>query len=129
MPEITLSVQSKKPISELPIKTLRALGMATGLYSWKVLEEMEQIEKESDSILGFRRLLLKYQCTFPKLELTLYKLIQEANDSNIELRTFTFNQLESDIEKLDNLKEQQDAIKIALSNAIAQLSELVEEYR
>ena len=127
--ENTLSAQSKKPLSGIPISTLRALGMLVGLESWEVLEELEQIEKESDPILGFRSLLLKYQCTFPKLELALYKLIQEAKEHNIEVSTFTFNRLENDMEKLDDLKDKQEAVKIALSNAIVQLSELVENLR
>ena len=127
--ENTLSAQAKKPLSGIPISTLRALGMLVGLESWEVLEELEQIEKESDPILGFRSLLLKYQCTFPKLELTLYKLIQEANEQNIELKTFTFNRLENDMEKLDDLKDKQAAVKKALENTIVQLSELVEKYK
>ncbi|MHC5253174.1 hypothetical protein ACYRFS_12990 [Listeria kieliensis] len=46
IPETTLVGFSKKPLSALPVRALRGVGLATNKGSWEVLKELEALEKE-----------------------------------------------------------------------------------
>lgn len=118
--ESTLAHQAKNPLSKLPVSTLRALGMLTGLNSWSVLEVLESIEAELDPLLGFRDFLISHECTFPLLELELKELIDYADLKGIEIQNFAFNRFNE--ETHENMKKD---VRKALENAISQLSELI----
>ncbi|EMS4484023.1 anti-CRISPR protein AcrIIA1, partial [Listeria monocytogenes] len=84
--------------------------------------ELEDIEKNSDDLAGFKHLLGKYKLSFPAQEFELYCLIKEFESANIEVLTFTFNRFENE-EHADIEKD----VKKALNNAIAVLKAKKEE--
>ncbi|HAA8551916.1 anti-CRISPR protein AcrIIA1, partial [Listeria monocytogenes] len=100
------------------VSILRSLSLISGLSVSDVLFELEDIEKNSDDLAGFKHLLDKYKLSFPAQEFELYCLIKEFESANIEVLPFTFNRFEN--EEHVNIKK--DVCK-ALENAITVLKE------
>ncbi|TYU88987.1 hypothetical protein FZX01_05635 [Listeria monocytogenes] len=114
----TLKDQNEKSLNKYTVSILRSLSLVSGLSVSDVLFELEDIEKDSDDLAGFKHLLDKYKLSFPAQEFELYCLIKEFESANIEVLPFTFNRFESethvDIEK---------DVQKALENAITVLKE------
>ncbi|HAM1487880.1 TPA: anti-CRISPR protein AcrIIA1 [Listeria monocytogenes] len=118
----TLKDQNEKSLNKYTVSILRSLSLISGLSVSDVLFELEDIEKNSDDLAGFKHLLGKYKLSFPAQEFELYCLIKEFESANIEVITFTFNRFENE-EHADIEKD----VKKALNNAIAVLKAKKEE--
>ncbi|EMQ2615185.1 anti-CRISPR protein AcrIIA1, partial [Listeria monocytogenes] len=117
-----LKDQNEKSLNKYTVSILRSLSLISGLSVSDVLFELEDIEKNSDDLAGFKHLLGKYKLSFPAQEFELYCLIKEFESANIEVLTFTFNRFENE-EHADIEKD----VKKALNNAIAVLKAKKEE--
>jgi len=113
MGEGTLAGANNAPLNNVTVKTLRAIGMATGMDAGDVLNEL--ISLESDPVISF---IHAHPYMDKKLVQEVIDKMIESNQSETNLRTVTFNRYYEEVEDTNGNAE------IALRNLLGGLDNI-----
>ncbi|MBC2184544.1 hypothetical protein HCB33_14380 [Listeria sp. FSL L7-0233] len=105
---------TKKELADYPVWLLRALAATTGLTVEEVLNKLEILETSKHELYGVRLFLEKYNCSFPREELNLYRALYLVEALKIDLEEMKLDRFEKE-EHVNIEKDVQKAVNDAVN--------------